>query len=64
VPALIVRCPRCPDIHQGTSVPLQRLQEMLKSGENISVTGGVCGHTWDLSSEELKNLRKTFAANA
>lgn len=62
MPALIIRCPQCPAITQGTSVPIDRLKKMLDSGEDITVMGSVCGHTWKLSKEEIKNIRAAVAA--
>jgi hypothetical protein len=63
MPDLILHCPQCPDIRQGTRVTLAKLKEMLHSGE-VSVIGGVCGHSWNLSAEELKGLRAAVAAGA
>ena len=60
MPALIIRCPECPDIQQGTSVPMDKLRKMLESGEDITVMGSLCGHTWKLSEAEIRNLRKAM----
>lgn len=62
MPALIVRCPECPHIQQGTSVPIEQLRQMLNSGEDITVMGSICGHTWKLSDAEIKSLRNADAA--
>jgi hypothetical protein len=62
MPALIIRCPQCPDIQQGTSVPREKLQQMLDSGEDITVMGSQCGHTWKLSNAEVKSIRDAMAA--
>jgi hypothetical protein len=43
-------------------VPIDRLKKMLDSGEDITVMGSVCGHTWKLSKEEIKNIRAAVAA--
>ena len=59
---LVIRCPECPNILQGTSVPREKLKQMLESGEEITVMGSVCGHVWKLSEEESENLRKAIAA--
>jgi hypothetical protein len=64
MPALILRCPQCPDIKQGTSVPLDKLKQLLDSGEKITVMGSKCGHGWALSDEEVKKLRDYLAAGA
>jgi hypothetical protein len=60
VTALGIRCPLSPDIVQGTTLPIDRLKQMLESGEDITVIGSICGHTWKLSDLELKNLRNAF----
>jgi hypothetical protein len=64
MPALILYCPQCPGIQQGTSVPLEKLKQLLDSDEKITVMGSVCGHVWALSDEEVKSTRKHFAAGA
>jgi hypothetical protein len=64
MPALVIRCPQCPNIEQGTSVPIDRLKRMLESGEDITVMGSQCGHTWKLSDLETKSLRAAVAAGA
>jgi hypothetical protein len=61
MPALIIRCPQCPGIEQGTSVPIEKLKQLLESREGVTVMGSVCGHTWKLSDDELKSLRKAIA---
>lgn len=61
---LVIRCPQCPDVQQGTSVPIERLKQMLESGEDISVIGSACGHVWKLSAVEVQNLRNAVAAGA
>ena len=59
---LIIRCPQCPNIQQGTSVPIDRLKELLNSGEPVTVIGLQCGHTWALSDAEVESIRKLLAA--
>lgn len=54
---LVIHCPECPNIQQGTSVPRDKLRQMLESSEEITVMGSICGHVWKLSQEELKKLR-------
>jgi uncharacterized Zn finger protein len=56
--ALIIRCPQCPDLEQGTSVPRDRLKEMLETGKEITVMGSECGHVWQLSDQEKQRIRK------
>jgi hypothetical protein len=62
MPALVIMCPQCPGIPQGTSVPIERLKELLDSGEPITVIGSQCGHTWKLSDLEMKNLHAAAKA--
>ena len=62
MPALVIRCPQCPNVLQGTTVSVDRLKEMLKSGEDITVIGSVCGHTWKLSEVEVQNVRAAIEA--
>lgn len=64
MPSLINRCPQCPDVKQGTSVPLDKLKQLLESGTEITVMGSMCGHVWALSEEEVKSLRDHVAAGA
>jgi hypothetical protein len=59
---LLVRCPQCPDLVQGTSVPRERLQQMLESGEEITTIGSICGHVFPLSAEQIESIRKAMAA--
>jgi hypothetical protein len=61
---LIIRCPQCPGLQQGTSLARERLTEMLQSGEDITVMGSQCGHVWSLSTLEKENLRKFLAEDA
>ena len=60
--ALILRCPQCPEVQQATSVPSERLKQMLETGEEITVMGSRCGHTWALSDQERESIRKAMAA--
>lgn len=60
MPALTLRCPQCPDIQQGTSVPLDRLKRMLESGEEVTVMDSQCGHIWSLSEGEIQGIRKAL----
>lgn len=59
--ALVIRCPQCPDIRQGTGVSRERLKQMIETGEEITVMGSQCGHTWPLSDQEKQNIRKALA---
>jgi len=59
--ALVIRCPQCPGLDQGTSVPRERLKEMLATGEDITVIGSKCGHTWPLSEQEKGSIHKALA---
>lgn len=58
---LILHCPQCPDIQQGTSVPREDLKRMIETGEEITVMGTVCGHVWPLSAQEVESIRKALA---
>ena len=60
--ALVTRCPQCPELKQGTSVPRERLKQMLETGEEITVMGSQCGHVWPISDQEKDSIRKALAA--
>ena len=61
MPALIIRCPHCPDYKQSTSVPMEKLKQLLASGEAITVMCNKCGHVFPLTDEEVKNTRAAVA---
>jgi hypothetical protein len=62
---MLIRCPesecaqREPQTNQLSRAQVQR---MLDAGEDITVFGLFCGHSWDLTDLEKENLRKKFAA--
>ena len=60
--SLVSRCPQCPELKQGTSIRRDRLEQMLETGEEITVIGSQCGHAWALSDQEKQNLREAIAA--
>lgn len=39
---------------------MDRLKKMLDSGEDITVMGSQCVHTWKLSEAEVKSLRSAM----
>jgi hypothetical protein len=45
-------------------VPLEKLKQLLGSGEKVTVMGSMCGHVWALTDEEVKSLREHVAAGA
>jgi hypothetical protein len=62
--SLVSRCPQCPELKQGTSIRRERLEQMLETGEEITVLGSQCGHAWALSDQEKQTLREAIAAGA
>src|ERR1700693_2722923 len=60
--SLVPRCPQCPELKQGTSIRRDRLEQMLETGEEITVIGSQCGHAWALSDKENQNLREAIAS--
>jgi hypothetical protein len=61
MPALIIRCPRCPDYKQSTSVPLDKLKQLLEAREKITVMCNKCRYVFPLTDEEMKNLQAAVA---
>jgi uncharacterized Zn finger protein len=59
--ALVIHCPQCPDLQQGTGVSRERLKHMIETGEEITVMGSQCGHVWPISDQEKQNIRKALA---
>jgi hypothetical protein len=59
--AFVIRCPQCPEIFQGTSVPRESLEQMLETDEEITVMGSQCGHVWPISDQEKQNICKALA---
>jgi len=60
--SLVSRCPQCPELKQGTSIRRERLEQMLETGEEITMIGSKCGHAWALSEQEKQTLREAIAA--
>jgi hypothetical protein len=57
---LIVRCPQCPDLRQATSVPRERLKQMIEADDKITAFGSICGHRWAFTDEEKQSIREAL----
>jgi hypothetical protein len=53
----------CPECNRARPVSLKRsgLLEKLASDEDVGVLNGVCGHEWNLSPQEKKNVHRSLA---
>jgi hypothetical protein len=61
MPTIVINCPKCLVVNQSVTVPDASLKNNLQSGQDIMVTGSVCGHTWKLAGKDLENLRAAAA---
>ena len=58
---IFYRCPKCPEIQQGVGLSGERWEQILGSGDPVTVMGLQCGHVWALPDVAVENIRQQIA---